>query len=342
MLPGGSRDARAEGDLPAGGGRTSLIRHAPASGETKTVQVRRSLAEQLLTLEIGDRLAPIATFSERLGVGRGTVQVALDELQQAGVIQLQRRGHLGTFVRELDRTGLCAQAGITGIYGLMPLPYSRRYEGFATGLHACFADSELRLSLGFMRGARERWQALLEGKADFILLSRYAFDLLSAEGSDSSAAVSTPLACAVFPPGSYVSEHVVFLASEQPDGIEDGMRVGVDPSSADQQQLTLAECEGKSVTFHEMSYMVLLERLIQGELEAAIWNVDDRLFAPRLRWVPLSNPRSRAMQARNTAAVLAVRSDRPALVRLLSDLVRPDVVTGVQREVMEARLVPRY
>lgn len=55
-------------------------------------------------------------------------------LQENGAIKLESKGHLGTFLIAKNTAILLAFAGITSIVGVMPLPYSKRYEGFATGL----------------------------------------------------------------------------------------------------------------------------------------------------------------------------------------------------------------
>lgn len=318
-----------------GWGITEAMRTGSEADELlRTVSARREIAQDLLLHQVGDRIATVAEFSRRCRTGHGTIEAALAELQQSGAVRLRRRGHLGTFIEAMDRAELRRQAGMVTLYGLMPLPYSRSYEGLATGFYENFQDQGFRFALGYMRGASERWQAVVEGKADFAVMSLYAFERLAArEGGELVHS---------FPPGSYVSAHVVFFSHPGPRVIEDGMRVGIDRSSADQAELTMAECQGKRVELVETPYMTLLEGLRLGRLDAAVWSADDRVVAPTLPHAPLQSPRAVEMQAKNTAAAIVALRERRVVAATLRDLLRPGLIRQVREEVMSGARVPRY
>lgn len=302
--------------------------------QLRTALARREIAQELLLRQVGDRIATVAELSQRCRTGHGTIQAALAELQESGAVRLRQRGHLGTFIEAMDRAELRRQAGMVTLYGLMPLPYSRSYEGLATGLYENFQDQGFRFSLGYMRGASERWQAVAEGKADFAVMSLFAFERLAArQGGE---------LIHVFPPGTYVSAHVIFFSCPGPRGIENGMRVGIDRSSADQAELTLAECEGKRVELVETPYMTLLEGLRAGKLDAAVWSADDRALAPALPHAPLQSPRAVEMQGKNTAAAIVALAERRVVTATLRDLLLPKLIAQVREQVMSGARVPRY
>jgi DNA-binding GntR family transcriptional regulator len=60
------------------------------------------LANLLLTHQPGDRMQPVQQYAAEFGTGVGTVQAALTYLQDIGAVSLDSRGHLGTFVRQID------------------------------------------------------------------------------------------------------------------------------------------------------------------------------------------------------------------------------------------------
>src|SRR5690625_3471119 len=94
----------------------------------------KKLAEKLLIYEIGDKIPKIEDLSKILNVGRGTVQDALKNLQQFDCIEIESKGHLGSFVKKKNFKKLLNFAGVEQINAVLPLPYSKKYEGIATGL----------------------------------------------------------------------------------------------------------------------------------------------------------------------------------------------------------------
>ena len=141
-----------------------------------------AISKIFLNCKPGDKIERYQDYAARFQVGVGTVQAALKYLQDVEAINLSSKGHLGTFIAEINYPQLCALAGQDVIVGGMPLPYSRRYEGLATGLNKAFADANLGINLLFCRGSMNRIKTLIQGRYDFILLSKYACDSAIARG----------------------------------------------------------------------------------------------------------------------------------------------------------------
>src|SRR4051812_8415855 len=112
------------------------------------------IAKELIHVLEGERIPRISDFTEKLSLGRGTVQGALKVLEDLHAISLESRGHLGTFLIKRDLNLLYEIAGIGPIVGVMPLPYSRKYEGLATGIVEAIEGIQKKSGLAFMRGAR--------------------------------------------------------------------------------------------------------------------------------------------------------------------------------------------
>lgn len=302
---------------------------------TRNGLAARELARDLIRRRIGDRIPRLQDFAERIRVGNGTIQAALRLLQDAGSIRVESRGHLGSFLQDVDHRRLWEFAGFGIVMGAMPLPYSRRYEGLASGLSEAFREGGIPFSLSFMRGAENRVQALTAGRCDLVVMSRLAYDEIKAKGG------SLELLAALGP-YTYVGRHAVLVGRSGPDGIKPGMRVGVDPNSTDQSLLTRLECADTGCTFVEVPYMHMLQQIRQGTIDAAVWNVDEvEGRYEGIRVLPLRSEVAVRMAERNTEAVLVV-DNGGSLSRFLRQTLAVNTVIDVQRQVLAGERIPSY
>ena len=93
------------------------------------------LALNLLSKDVGDRIAPISYYQEEFQVSRGTMQNAFNYLKDIGAVTLAHHGHQGTYIEALDYVKLQENCLQQEIMGIMPLPYPQTYEGFATAIY---------------------------------------------------------------------------------------------------------------------------------------------------------------------------------------------------------------
>ncbi|MEU1941262.1 MULTISPECIES: GntR family transcriptional regulator YhfZ [unclassified Streptomyces] len=297
----------------------------------------RRLADVLLGQAVDARLPRLRDFAEKLGVGNGTVQSALQMLEEAGAIETVARGHLGTFLVRADRAALWRLAGLGTLLAAMPLPYSRRYEGLASGLREACEAAGVPFAITFMRGAATRAAALLEGKVDLVVASRFAADRLIA---------SQPVQLvADLGPATYVGAHGLLLRH----GVTvdtPGLRVAVDSASQDQRLLAeraFADRED-DVVWVEASYMQLRELFERGDVDATVWNLDevqDRL-GPDVQVLPLGDEINRELSLRNSSAALLTRADGAGQLAAVRDALDVAVISEVQRQVLCGERLPSY
>ena len=126
-------------------------------------------------LEGKEHLRPVQQYAESYGVGRGTVQGAIQELMDCGAIALNACGARGTFLERVEQ----AQAVLTACgYGeqicLMPLNINMDYRGLATGIYEAISAKDLPIHILFARGSRNRVKMLLRQKCDFVAMSQLA------------------------------------------------------------------------------------------------------------------------------------------------------------------------
>ena len=295
-----------------------------------------SLAREMFTLDVGDRIKTVEQYSETLCLGRGTIHTALKFLQKEKAITLESKGHLGTYINFIDYKKLWTIGDIGTIMGVMPLPYSKRYEGLATGLYKTFETVDLPFSLAFMRGASKRIEALNSGRYNFAVVSKLAARLEMQKSDNIEIAYE-------FSENSYVGKHVIIFADKEQTQITPKMRIGIDPDSVDQIILTNYECEGIDVEFVDISYSQIFNNIKSNVIDAAIWNGDElKEYAEHYGIVPLRNKKSINLSKEDTIAVIVINKDNSMVHEILSKFIDIKQISSIQEKIMNDKMIPMY
>ncbi|MFE7568001.1 GntR family transcriptional regulator YhfZ [Streptomyces sp. NPDC057539] len=303
---------------------------------TRNGLAARQLAVLLLNHEPETRLPRVRDFAVELGVGNGTVQAALQLLENAEAIETTARGHLGTFLVRSDRSILWRLSGLGTLLAAMPLPYSRRYEGLATGLRSAFEEAGAPFAITFMRGAGARTTALLEGKVDLVVLSRFAADRLI---EDHPVELVADLG-----PATYVGAHGL-LVRRGSDPETPGLRVAIDHASEDQRMLAERAFAGRSdIEWVEASYMQLRELFEHDRADATVWNLDEvqGLLGTSVDVLPLGDEVTRDLSLRNSRAAIIGRTEGAKALGAVRESLDLSVVTALQAEVLRGERTPSY
>jgi acyl-CoA-binding protein len=300
---------------------------------SKKGMILQKIAEELLFIEVDDRLPKVVDFSEKYQVGRGTIQSALKKLEEENCIKLEPRGHLGTFLRYKNISNLLIFSGANQITGVMPLPYSKKYEGLATGITSELESLGLLLNIAFMRGSKLRLDGVKKGRYDFALLSKYSAQEELKNESNLKISVE-------FGVKTYVSEHAVIFSEKNKKQLSNGMKVGIDNFSTDQQILTQAEAKGKNIEYVELNYMHLLQHLKAKTIDAMIWNVDE-IDPEAFHIHPLSSPIAIQYEKQMSEAVCVIREDNKKMDYIIQLLSRRRIVE-IQSDVVKGNIIPKY
>lgn len=292
----------------------------------------RHVAVELCDVSLGAKIPTVSELEKSCGASRGNIQKALGALKDSGAVALEAHGQNGTLLTSVDYLALAEACGKHHLIGTMPLPYTRRYEGLATALYTLMNVSGMRSFITFLRGSEARVQMLLDGSADYAVMSRMAFEEYLHRGCELDAS----LTCGLF---SYVGHHVLLCAdAERTDW--SGARVGIDESSADQSSLTRRYFADTEVDYVPVQYTHIVDMLLSGDLDVGIWNEDDlHMGTAGLAKRPLGDL---GAQDSDTSAVVAVRADDPMSRQLIRSLVDMRELEQIQRQVMEGQLVARY
>ncbi len=291
-----------------------------------------NLSREFLKYSIGSKIPTVTDLSEKSSLARGTIQNSIKFLQANSAIRLESRGHLGTFLVSKNMRILLEFAGITSIVGAMPLPYSKKYEGFATGLIVAMENQyNIPASMAYMRGAINRIGMLLADRYDYAVVSNYAAMEFMKKNNKI-------LIVKYFGPHSYLSEHIVIFHDSKINEIQHGMKIGVDVDSIDQKNLTEKVCLGKNVEFVQVDYSQILERVLSGDIDAAVWNKDevtDKIV--KINYVTVN-----LQDVEDTEAVIVVSSEKPEMASLLKEIIDADTVLNIQKLVLEGKITPSY
>ncbi len=234
--------------------------------------------------------------------------------------------------RSIGRLWEAAEGGPLVI--ALPLASSSRYEALATAIKAGLTQAGLEVFLIFVRGSRQRLQAVREGRCNLAVMSAFA----AAELCGSEDSVVQELW-----PHSYNTGHLVFYTKRALTARP--LRVLVDRHSADQQLLTALEFGGDGVTMLPAMTAQIARMLADGRGDAAIWTADEMLVN-RPEGV-LDRPLSAAVT--DAGSAIGTREPcwsgppptRMCCGRRPRSSSRPDVEL-IQTDVMAGRVTPEY
>ncbi len=292
-----------------------------------------TLAKILMPYQIGDQIPTISALEQSVQVARGTIQNSLRVIEQSGALKLESRGVLGSFVVHKDLVLLMQLADMTSLVGVMPLPYSKRYEGLATGLiESVEKRFDVPISLAFMNGAKKRIDTMLSGRYDFTVTSKFAAKQAIAQGERIMIVKS-------FGAKSYLGSHQIVFSKKGKKKLEDGMRIGIDEASLDQEIITKRVCVGYHVILVPLAYHQIIDKLLVGDIDAAVWNGDEvRIQVEDLHVLPIDG----IDEQDDTIAVVIIDEKRQELAFLLGELLDVKTTLDIQDEVMCGKRMPKY
>ncbi len=303
---------------------------------TKNGMAVLRLSREFILLKEGQRIETVAEYSKKLKLGRGTIQTAFQYLENTGAIKFEVKGHLGTYIESMNYRKLWEISGLGNITGVMPLPYSRRYEGLATGFYMAFEKANIQFSMAYMRGGNKRVEALLQGKYDYAVMSKLAADIIMETNDDIDVAL-------VMDSHSFVGGHRVLFADPGKTEISDGMKIGIDSSSIDIAVLVKHECEGKNVKYMELTYNQILKSLQSKKIDAAVWSIDE--IEDRTLSIPYGELKSSKLaeyNGANTKAAIVVKKSNWGIGSLVKHVIDKAYIASIQNQVLEGKIIPEY
>ena len=292
------------------------------------------LARRFLTApEPPSRLPTVRDLARDHRSSLASIHAAMGRLEEAGAIKIETRGRLGAFLVERSVGRLWATAERGPLVISLPLASSPRYEALATAIKQLLATAGLEVFLIFVRGSRQRLQAVREGRCHLTAMSSFAASELC--GPEESIVVELA-------PDSYNTGHRVFYSAADPD--PHPVRVIVDRHSADQQLLTALEFTGPDVTLVPAMPAQITRLLANGQADAAVWTIDE-MQVGRPEGIldrPLTLAVRQQIGDRMTRAVLVGRAVDAPILRAVTAPIQSAEVAQIQLDVLAGRVVPEY
>ena len=221
------------------------------------------LARRVLALDPGDRLPTIVELTEDFDVSRGVVQNAIACLEEDGCFALTRCGKLGTVLERMDCEKLYARTGWNPIVGAMPVPFNESFRTLAAALHSECAKMPVEAPVIYASGARIRRSMLKTGFLAYTVTSLAAARQIARE--DEALEILFAL-----PDCRYEEPYGLLFLDPNETEIRDGMRVGVDPDTIDQTELTKSLCRGKTVELVAMPFEGTIETLHDKRIDCTV------------------------------------------------------------------------
>lgn len=289
------------------------------------------MARIVIGIPLGGRLPTVSELSVENDIPIGTTHNALKTLIKTGAVEVVSRGHMGSYLVNKDVKKLLHLIGVQYLFGAMPLPYTKRFEGLASGLISQMKNSDnIPVNLAYMRGSKTRIEMLTSGRYDFAIVSKMAAKEYLKKHDDIDILID-------FGPFSYTKQHMVMFHYYHETEIRDGMRVGIDRSSIDQTILTEKLCGGKNVEFVEVQYLRMFEKIMDGSIDATVMCLGEtNKQALNIKCNPFDTDLD------STNAVLIIDSNRKELHVLINELVDKDEILNIQRQVLDGKIQPSY
>lgn len=295
----------------------------------------KHIAQELIQIDTGEKIPRVSDYSEKLHFGRGTVQSALSLLEEMKAIKLEARGHLGTYLIKKDNNLLSEIAGISPLIGSMPLPYSRKYEGLATGIIESFELIGKKIYLTYMRGGLNRIETVRTKRSDFAIVSRMTAEKILSDYPNLKIIKKLGV-------NSYVSSHKIFLADSSEEQVRDGMKIGIDMDSLDQKNLSFAEFEEMNVEYVDVNYMQLFDMLSSKQIDAAVWNMDERKMSQTFKTIDFRTTAAREISEGTSEAVIIIDGDREIEIIEKWNSVEMEKILEIQASVESGERLPSY
>ena len=304
------------------------------------------IAKGLLGMEPGGRIPTVTEYADRFQCSRGIVQNALASLEEQQVISLDRLGKRGTFLKTKEEGKLFAAAGLNHLTASMPPPINMHFAGLATGICQQMSACPVPFTFAFVQGSWNRVQSLLSGAYDFVVTTRYSAEIYREKYPEVEIAFP-------FESCEYALPHRLYINQPGKTQLEDGMTIGVDPSSYDQMAITRQLCRGRKVYIQEMPFVSAIYSFFSGKIDCMVWRDGSRkekdnllnyvmhqnpaVTADRISEIPIP-----AVDPDMDVPVALIHRDNYGIRGILSSYLLGNQVGAIQKKVVEGTMLPQF
>lgn len=287
-----------------------------------------SIARDMLMLNLGDRVKSVKEYSENLLMSVGSIQKAFDILEKDNVIKLTKNGVFGKKLEYKDKNLLIEKSFLNYVVGVMPLPYSKRYEGLAMAIKSSFEKYGINFYFAYMQGSRVRLKLLENDVYDFAIMSNLAYVNLKNNNLKKVFSLGS---------GSYVSKHVLLSSFKLCDNI----RVGIDKNSEDQYFLSCKYFDGKKYNMVDVNSDNIIKEIQNNRIDQAILSADE-IEENLVSDINVNDIFDKEYINLANEAVIVIKRDNKLMESLVKQILNVENIREIQKKVLEKIIVPRY
>lgn len=251
----------------------------------KTTSFQKALTAvclDILQAGIGGRLTPSIQIQEKLEVGSGTVQKALQELSDNGGVVLRVKGHQGTLVLDYNPAILWKSAQLEPLRISLTPPGAHELGALSMSLRNQFRKFGLGMELDYIRGAQNRLDTLSNDLHSAALISIGAAKSRNLLKNKNYSILD-------FGPESYYQRNSLVVLSSSKISNPKKLRVALDKTSYDHETLTLNEFENKAgVEYVNCPFPEVPSAILEGRADAGIWHRVQAVISPELAGLKVS------------------------------------------------------
>lgn len=236
----------------------------------------------ILQAGIGGRLTPSIQIQEKLEVGSGTVQKALQELSDNGGVVLRVKGHQGTLVLDYNPAILWKSAQLEPLRISLTPPGAQELGALSMSLRNQFRKFGLGMELDYIRGAQNRLDTLSNDLHSAALISIGAAKSRNLLNNKNYSILD-------FGPESYYQRGSLVVLSSSKISNPKKLRVALDKTSYDHETLTLNEFENKAgVEYVNCPFPEVPSAILEGRADTGIWHRVQAVISPELAGLKVS------------------------------------------------------
>ena len=236
----------------------------------------------ILQAGIGGRLTPSIQIQEKLEVGSGTVQKALQELSDNGGVVLRVKGHQGTLVLDYNPAILWKSAQLEPLRISLTPPGAQELGALSMSLRNQFRKFGLGMELDYIRGAQNRLDTLSNDLHSAALISIGAAKSRNLLNNKNYSILD-------FGPESYYQRDSLVVLSSSKILNPKKLRVALDKTSYDHETLTLNEFENKAgVEYVNCPFPEVPSAILEGRADTGIWHRVQAVISPELAGLKVS------------------------------------------------------
>lgn len=228
----------------------------------------------ILHAGVGGRLTPSIQIQEKLEVGSGTVQKALQELTESGGVVLRVKGHQGTLVVDFNPAILWKIAQLEPLRISLTPPGAKELGALSFGIKNQLRKVGLGIEFDFILGAQKRLDTLSKTSYNTALISRGA-------AKSRNLLVDSNYSILDFGPESYYQLGSLVKLTSPRISNPNLLRVALDKNSYDHETLTLNTFRNhKGVKFVDCRFTEVPSIILQGKADTGIWHRVESVISP--------------------------------------------------------------